>query len=96
MTGTERGVAPETDRRGSDIGVTWGDLQSSPLAAARRGVSLRSRGVTNPLRTEVGLREARGIVGERILAEETESFGERDTMHPRSSKGPGSSGRRVK
>jgi hypothetical protein len=81
------GVAPETDRRGSDTGVTWGDLQPSPVVPAGSGDPLRSRDVTNPLRTKVGLRETRGMVGERILGEEKESSGERDRLHLRNSKG---------
>ncbi len=88
LTGTEKGVAPETDRRGSVTGVTWWDLQPSTPVVARRGAPLRSRDVNNPLLTEVGLREARGLVGERILGGEKESFDERDTMHLRNSKGP--------
>jgi hypothetical protein len=88
LTRTEMGVTPETDRRGSVTGVTWGDLQPSPVVPGRSGAPLRSRDATNPLRTEVGLRETRGMVGERILGEEKESSGESSTLHLRNSKGP--------
>jgi hypothetical protein len=88
LTGTERGVPPETDRRGTSTGVTWWDLHPSTLVVVRCGVPLRRREVTNPLLVEVGLRGARGLTGEGIWGGEKDSCDKRGTMHLRNSKGP--------